>query len=273
MNIYFPSQIVEYIDRKFPEAKTWAGARNVTFPHVGVEYAASVTLLSKMIENMPPRVMTLRGDDYDEFSEAVESLRLALSLWNAGERNRGIQRITGRDNWHPISLVRKQLSRLSDEGIEPGISELSFVSDQHFRDTLRRDVTTAESAFDNGEWKAATVLSGSIIESLLLDAVKALEARDTRALAAAVKQCTSKGMIAGAIPGNVDDWGLHHLIEIANEIPLISPTTAAQCRIAKDFRNLIHPGRAIRKAQTCDRGTALSAIAGMEHLIRDLSRS
>lgn len=272
MNKYFPSQIVEYIDRKFPEAKGWTGARSGSFPHVGVEYAASVGFIANMIKNMPQRVMTLRGDDFDEFSEAIESIRLALNLWHAGEKNRGIQRIAGRDNWHPITIIRKHLIKLSDGGIDPGTASLSFITDKQYRDVLCRDVTEANSAFDNGEWKAATVLSGSIIEALLLDVVKIIEAQDLSKFNAAKSQCTAKGIIKGVFPPDLDTWNLNHLIEVSSELSLISPATAAQCRIARDFRNLVHPGRALRETQICDRGTALSAVAGLVHLIRDLSK-
>jgi hypothetical protein len=41
--------------------------------------------------------------------------------------------------------------------------------------------------------------------------------------------------------------------------------------LTKDFRNLIHQGASIRKKQQCDRGTAHLAIAGMEHVIKELS--
>jgi hypothetical protein len=34
--------------------------------------------------------------------------------------------------------------------------------------------------------------------------------------------------------------------------------------------HLIHPGRAIRIGQACDRGTALSALAAVELIARDL---
>ncbi|MCI1909012.1 MAG: hypothetical protein LKI99_04780 [Acetobacter fabarum] len=43
--------------------------------------------------------------------------------------------------------------------------------------------------------------------------------------------------------------------------------------IAKDFRNLIHPGRAQRLGQVCDRATALTALAAVESIARDLSKS
>jgi hypothetical protein len=44
-----------------------------------------------------------------------------------------------------------------------------------------------------------------------------------------------------------------------------------QCRLAKDYHNLIHPGRAQRLAQVCNRGTALSAVAAVEHVVNGLT--
>jgi hypothetical protein len=64
---------------------------------------------------------------------------------------------------------------------------------------------------------------------------------------------------------------LIELIEVALHLDLVTPETATQARLGKDFRNLIHPGRAARLGQKCDRATALFALAAVEHVVRDLS--
>src|SRR5947208_12675174 len=46
---------------------------------------------------------------------------------------------------------------------------------------------------------------------------------------------------------------------------------AAQADLTRDFRNLVHPGRAIRIGQKCNRATALSALAGIERVVNDLA--
>ncbi len=51
---------------------------------------------------------------------------------------------------------------------------------------------------------------------------------------------------------------------------MIKEDTAIQARLAKDYRNLIHSGRAQRLGQICDRGTDLSAVAALERVVRDL---
>src|SRR5262249_61069549 len=84
----------------------------------------------------------------------------------------------------------------------------------------------------------------------------------------------SKLVAAGKVPGKsttLEERDLHYYTEMAASLALIKPETATQVRLVKDFRNLIHPGRAIRKKQKCDRGTALAASAGLEFVIRDLT--
>ena len=60
-------------------------------------------------------------------------------------------------------------------------------------------------------------------------------------------------------------------IKVARHLALIEDDTEKQADLARGFRNLIHPGRSARLAKVCDRGTALSALAAVELIVRDLS--
>jgi hypothetical protein len=51
---------------------------------------------------------------------------------------------------------------------------------------------------------------------------------------------------------------------------VVDRETATQVDLAREFRNLIHPGRSARLAKVCDRGTALSALAAVELIVSDL---
>ena len=66
-------------------------------------------------------------------------------------------------------------------------------------------------------------------------------------------------------------WHLHEYIEVAAHLGIVKPDTATLVRLAKDFRNLIHPGRAARLGQKCDRATTLGALAAVEAVARDLT--
>jgi hypothetical protein len=72
-------------------------------------------------------------------------------------------------------------------------------------------------------------------------------------------------------PASQDEWVLSHFIPVAEALKLIKSDTAKAADLARGFRNLIHPGAAVRRGQPCDKATAHSAIAALEHVIRDLS--
>lgn len=66
-------------------------------------------------------------------------------------------------------------------------------------------------------------------------------------------------------------WGLYEYAKVARFLGLIEPETEKHADLAREFRDLIHPGRSTRLAKVCDRGTALSALAAVELVVRDLS--
>ena len=88
-------------------------------------------------------------------------------------------------------------------------------------------------------------------------------------VAALVGSKTLKGNPGADLEG--PGWHLHEYVEVAAHLGVIKPETATLVRLAKDFRNLIHPGRAVRLGQNCDRATALGALAAVEAVARDLT--
>jgi hypothetical protein len=76
-----------------------------------------------------------------------------------------------------------------------------------------------------------------------------------------------------ACPGGpIERWDLDQYLAVALELGIITKDTAAAGNLARSFRNLIHPGRAKRIGIVCDRAIAMSALAGVEHVVRDLMR-
>ena len=72
--------------------------------------------------------------------------------------------------------------------------------------------------------------------------------------------------------GHLDNWGLAQLIEVAGQLAVLKEDTLVTARQSKDFRNLIHPGKAKRLKQECDRSTALVAVAALERVITELKK-
>jgi hypothetical protein len=110
------------------------------------------------------------------------------------------------------------------------------------------------------------VLAGSAIEALLLWFLQEYEMKKSGSVGAAVVALLRVKLL-NRDPGEDLDgprWHLHEYVEVAAHLGIINPDTATLVRLAKDFRNLIHPGRAARREQKCDLSTALAALSAME---------
>ena len=260
-----PSQIVSYIDSRYPQA-----AERKPF-HLGRDYAPVVAHILQLIDQLPPTLITLQESALAEFGEAVESMRAAVNAWNRGDNHYKFEKIPGRKGVNPLTFLRYHLSTLRDDLAGPSAPELAFIVDQDFRETLRIDIASANRSLSVGDWKGCTVLAGSVVEALLLWALEANEAKNPGQAQTTAKVLVSNGVFKQTPPNDLSYWSLHQLTEVCNQLKLISGTTSAQCRIAKEFRNLIHPGRASRLSQRCNLGTAFSALAAVEHVVADLS--
>jgi len=259
---FFPSQIIEYIDRKYPHAI------KDNKEHIGIDHLPTLSILVTMLEGIPQHIINLQGNEFTDYIETVEAIRTTVNAWKRGDAHYKLEGAPGLRKKCPIAVIRQKLGTMQDEGIEPGTTDLLFIIDDGFRNLLRQDITVMNNAFNNGEWKAATVLAGSVIEALLLYKIKIIDNLQLIKVRDQVKLDNPNI----DIPNNVDKYRLSHLIPIAIGLNIIDKDpTGVQCDIARNFRNLIHPGQAIRTAQACDRGTALSALAAVEHVLRNLS--
>jgi len=115
------------------------------------------------------------------------------------------------------------------------------------------------------------VLAGSAIEALLLWALHQHEQQHPGTRQTAVTALITNGTLNAPPHTNLERWDLHEYARIAAHLGLIEPETFTLCDLARNFRNLIHPGRAARLGQNCDRSTALAALAAVEAVARDLT--
>jgi hypothetical protein len=169
-----------------------------------------------------------------------------------------------------IHTIRRVLGKCADEAPPAETADLLFISDQTVRDSLRRDVGAANSALQNAEWKAATVLGGAAIEALLHWKLSTPQTKSAD-LTAAKQKAVASGRLEGSPHAALDRWTLIDFIAVARELDVIKEETFKQADTARDYRNFIHPGYAARRKQVCDRATALAVLSGLEHVIRDFS--
>ena len=242
-----PSQIIALIDQNFSEIKT----ESTLVSHLSV---AVLTAIVRLIDELPAELVTISGEDYANLISGAESIRNSVAFW----QSKGVGAIgnTGLRGKNTLLVLREALAKCPDQAPSQMTAELAFVADVNLRDSIRLDVSTATSALHNGEWKAATVLAGAAAEALLLWAIKTASNLST---------------LPNQPKGTPEQWSLGQYITVATALALINQSTAQQLVLAQNFRNLIHPGRAQRLGEVCDRGTALAALAAVEFVVRDLT--
>jgi hypothetical protein len=246
-----PSQAVSTIGRLYLFA-----AKGDSDPKIHWNSASNVATILALLEGIPDELLVVDAEASAQLVEAKAVM--ATFIDNAHAHGSSSVPLPGKY----VTSVFEILSKCPDRAVPAAITALSFIPDAAFRESLRDDISEVEAALSQSEWKSATVVGGSVIEALLWWALD---------------QQRTKAQIEGAkLPSNVtkqplENWDLHQYVEVASILGITKPSTAALVRLAKDFRNLVHPGRAIRLAQKCDRGTARAVAAGLDLVIRDLT--
>lgn len=272
-----PSQIVEYLDVRFPAVKDQIEGKGNRVAYDSSFHAAVNTILA-MIEQLPPNLLTITGEDYILFVEALNELKGAVVFWSSDhaiKMKHQIYKMRDGSNLNPITFIRMALSKCPDQGVDVTTSDLAFIDDTEFKEVLRQDISFVNQALSNAEWKAVTILAGSVIEALLLYAIEKLKDKEPSKFEEFRDNVLKDDRLGKPLdskpPNKPNDWHLYQYIPFALTAGIISDSTAKGCLVAKDYRNLIHPGVSIRKNIKCDRGTAFKSVGGMEHVIKDLS--
>jgi hypothetical protein len=233
-----PSEMIQVIDNLFGRGRSELEPRAIKHIH-----QVEVRALLSLLEDVPRELVQLSTPDLVEFTRCKSVLAAAVGRWTYGDTIPSPD-VGGRD---PVERIRRLLQKCPDE-LPPPTPELPFISDDSLRAGIEKLIHAAWTDFNAQEWIGATALAGTALEALLLWRVKATPA-------------ISKS----------DEMTLHDLIQHAEKHQLVSAPAASQARLAKDARNLMHPGRAARLGTECSRATALSALAGVYRLIDEFN--
>lgn len=220
----------------------------------------------ELIQQLPSELVTLESEQYAEFVSSSATLRTLIQNWQTAG-SYAFHHISGFRRLSPIALIREALAKCHDEFPSTSISELTFIEDEDLRETLGRDIGAVNSAFSNLEWKAATVLAGSVIEALLLWALE----KKPGEVQASVKRLVDDKTFKSKPAADLNDWNLFLYSKVAADLKLLDGDTVSQVDLARDYRNLIHPGK-VKRSQPCSRATAMTAVAAMERVKQDLGK-
>jgi hypothetical protein len=251
-----PSQVVMVIDKLFPTLIKQINAITLDYSHL-----YQVSAIAALTDQIPQELITLNQDDYAVYVASLAAIKNAIQIWTVrGNVSTGnLETLPGLSKLNPVTLVRRSLEKCPDDFPAASTTELLFINDYDLRDSIRIDISTSQQAFNNGEWKASTILAGSAIEALILWKLKQAD------------QNILQSKVIKLKVSDIEQWGFHNLLEAANAIGVINKNTYAQTMLAKDFRNLIHPGRALRLKQKCTRATALVALASLAFVVDDMT--
>jgi hypothetical protein len=256
-----PSQVVGVINKFFFTVEMDWTAK------VTIRHSSALLAVLQLLEEMPIELLP-NGDDYSKFVVASSAMRDRLEKWRAGIETNYPMPDVPEYSGNPVLIVRDVLVQCPDQIPAAAAFGLEFIKDPDLRNSLRQDLDAIRAALADGEWKGTTVLGGSLCEALLL---WKLQETDANLISDASASLVKSGVFKRPLPQNLEEWGLQQYVEVCGHLKLFSPETLAQVRLAKDFRNLIHPGRAIRLGQKCDSATAHAAVAAVEFIIRDFT--
>jgi hypothetical protein len=236
-----PSQVVEAIDSLFGPQRNELDGRAVK--HV---YRAEVHALLALLDEVPRELIDLGFIDYLEFTRCRAVLGTSLVRWNLGDIAPA-RDVGGKD---AVERIRRLMKQCHDE-LPPTEPELPFISDTDNRLGIEDRIRAAWADFNAREWMGATVFAGAALEALLLWALK------RKTLAETPKR-------------PLDELHLADLIGLAVKNDVIDDASAQQAGLAKDARNLIHPGKALRSGELCNKTTALTALTAVYRVIDKL---
>jgi hypothetical protein len=248
----------------FPDASRQE--RNPQAPKFIIEPGAAprVAAIVELTKAIPEHLVTLEPEPYIFF---VTSLKVLESWASNGGWGQNLVRIQGLTDDNPLTTLLKALRSCPDEYPSPGTSALAFIDDEDLRTSLRLDLEATEQAINNGEWKSATVLAGSIVEALLLWKLRT-EAPDKIETTLNAMMGNSQRLKPST---QLESWDLWQYIAVASHLGLISDQGKAQANLTKDFRNFIHPGKSMRTREKCTRPTALIALATAIRIIDEFA--
>jgi hypothetical protein len=257
-----PSEVVRAIDEWCP----WAKDRNTALSKRTEARFIGLNILPGLVEmltHVPEELLIIETSEAGAFLMARAALSHESQLLASGVRKDWVQwPVLGQRDC--VEIVRTALSKCRDEAVSTSGTELKFLKDPDLETTLQTDLGSVERTLANGEWKAATVISGLIIEALLLWAVEQHEEKD---IEVAIRQALGEKKLSK----DRDRWDLFELTEVAHGLMEISDDTLGIVGPSRKFRDAIHPGRVRRIGIQCDRSTAYAAYGAVLNVVRELS--
>jgi hypothetical protein len=264
-----PSLVARAIELTYRGAAADLENGTRSFGSLQQDQAANIAMVLALLEQIPVELLPTDAKDLVVFHAACGAMRGALASWSGGGHPGHTARLSESAVFggSPIVALLRILRSCPDEAASEQASGLEFIQDPDARADIRIDMSNAHRALGNGEFKAATVLAGAVVEALLLWAIKK---KPDSELASALAAMTQRAKDAGTKPPDKrgpEFWHLPEFITVADALSILDQTSCKVLGLTGEFRNLIHPGRVLRTGDRCDQSTALTAVGAMERTV------
>lgn len=145
-----PSQVVALIEQLF------RGVQNQREFQPTKGFSNHLAAIVELVDRIPDDLLRLDVEDFSHLRVSVAAIRNQIEDWRI--RDSTFHGIGGLP--HPVELIRSCLAKCPDEAPGADTVGLTFIQDTDLRESIRLDISAANSDLATGEWKGATVLAG-----------------------------------------------------------------------------------------------------------------
>ena len=131
-------------------------------------------------------------------------------------------------------------------------------------ENLRYRWEEAERCFNSGSWLAATIMYGSILETVLYGKL-------SQNLEQTISSSKAKRNKKKEIEKDLSKWHLYNFIEVAEDLNYIDKSMSAYSNVLRDARNLIHPTKQIKEVNIPNRDSTKTARQIVESITNIIS--
>jgi hypothetical protein len=219
-----------------------------------------------MLDRVPDNLIALTSDEFAQFQTAAATMRNQLDWWRI-HGDQALDSTPGYPGEDPITLLFLLLSKCPDEASDASEAGFEFIEINLCAIVFGpiKEESTAPLRMASG--KLRRFLAGLWLRQYFFWAIQQRTSADVDI---GLTKAQKEGLISSKISRDPLRWDLHEFIEVSANLGIIGSNTAIQTRLAKEYRNLIHPGREQRLVAQCGRGEAMATAASIEQVIRDM---
>lgn len=265
----FPTQITRYLAQVFktPAALSTAVQSSASSVATCQSSIGAISGFLRLYDQIPEQLFVLSEPDYASLVGEIETVRFGLDQFRNGTHPDCLMRVG------PALVKAWQLVAKLPDNVPSSAHDLSFISDPDLQRMIGIDISAISTDLQSGEWKSATLLAGSCCEALLLYGLQTRDAKAPGAVAGAVGALKWRGKAPNSANLTDASWDLFSYAAVARHLGLISANTKSELDPARDYRNLIHPAKAIRDKVSFDHGTAYVGAGAVDHVVADLKKN